>query len=526
MYERIGVSPAEKARRKSVYANRLWWGILFIGVAAGIVGLVLGAVAVAKQNNGFSTPSLRVNQLAIGQEVPFRRVAGISKRNGEPMSLTVSGSTQISGDLEISGALKMPIPVGTTLTTSKTVQGNYGLVRTYKWVVVKSTLTPNVTIPANQCGTLAYHVDAQRVLISEEPYYSMNGTITVTNGGEVATHNLYVTDTLEQNCGGGTGFLPIRGPFVVDLSAKPILEAGETYAYTYNIQFQGPIDPACSYRNFVNVTITNHAGWQPGNNNCPGPELCPFGPQAHEPLTFPVEPTIQEVHENVKITDIATSPLGFTCTQMPEGMISIPTDGVCSFNGFMADCMIFKNVCNVDGMCDMHYSVCDYIELMSVNETFPLVINSNTVCSDIYTNVCSSGCTLTIGYWKTHAGFHGNNADHVTPLLPVSLGCNVDVTSAIQSTNILQFNGLAGGARNGLNKLAAQLLAAKYNIANGASGSPVASDITQADSYLCSYGFNPGSWDSLNKGTQNAIKRLAGDLDKYNNGESGVAHCE
>ena len=33
----------------------------------------------------------------------------------------------------------------------------------------------------------------------------------------------------------------------------------------------------------------------------------------------------------------------------------------------------------------------------------------------------ANGCTRTIGYWKTHAGF-GPQADVVTPLLPILLG--------------------------------------------------------------------------------------------------------
>jgi hypothetical protein len=35
---------------------------------------------------------------------------------------------------------------------------------------------------------------------------------------------------------------------------------------------------------------------------------------------------------------------------------------------------------------------------------------------------CAGGCTLTIGYWKTHAGGVGHNADKVTALLPITLG--------------------------------------------------------------------------------------------------------
>jgi hypothetical protein len=76
-------------------------------------------------------------------------------------------------------------------------------------------------------------------------------------------------------------------------------------------------------------------------------------------------------------------------------------------------------------------------------------------------HVKSSYGTLTIGYWKTHAGFTGNNPDNVTKYLPIWLGKStgtksVQVTNASQAVSILQMNGTAS---NGINKLYAQLLA-------------------------------------------------------------------
>lgn len=527
-------------QKRILYKYPRWWiVILLLAVALGIIGLVLGAVSIHKQLTGFSTPSLTVNRLTVGETFPLAKKRTRVDGDDSTMALTVEGSTMIQGNLVLSGGtLKMDIPVGTTLTTSKTVSGYYHRINTYSWSVTKSGLQPNVTISSGQCAVVGYNVNGARHLETQMDEYGMTGTITVTNGGEVSTQNLHITDTLEQNCGGGAGFVPIAGPFLVDISIKPILAAGETHVYPYTIVVgPGPLSPSCSYRNFVNVTITNHAGWQPGNNNCPGPDLCSFGPQAREPLTFPSAPTVVEIHESAKITDFAECPLGFSCTNMPTGDVFIPdTEGVCEFNAGMFACTIYREICNTFVECDTWVTVSDFIRLMSVNETTPFVTESNMVSLDVYSGACQgTGCTLTIGYWKTHNGYRGHNADRVTPLLPIDLGCpsgqhppytkGVTVTNALQSTAILQFNGLLGGGKNGLNKLAAQLLAAKLNIANGATNS-IAGTISSADGYLCSYGFNAGSWNSLNKNVQQAINNVQGVLDNYNNGQAGTPHCE
>jgi hypothetical protein len=134
-------------------------------------------------------------------------------------------------------------------------------------------------------------------------------------------------------------------------------------------------------------------------------------------------------------------------------------------------------------------------------------------------------CTRTIGYWKNHAGF-GPQADVVTPLLPRWLGTSggaksVHVTTAALAVALLD---KSGDASNGINKLYAQLLAAKLNIANGASGSAVLQTITQADLFLATHA--AGDWNALSSAQRQQVLTWAATLDDYNNGKIGPAHCD
>jgi fibro-slime domain-containing protein len=135
-----------------------------------------------------------------------------------------------------------------------------------------------------------------------------------------------------------------------------------------------------------------------------------------------------------------------------------------------------------------------------------------------------TGCTLTIGYWKTHAGLGVQN-DMVTRLLPVWLGTSggsksIQVTSAGQAVSLL---GMSGDASNGINKLDAQLLAAKLNISSGASTSSVAATLGAADSFLATH--NAASWSKLSKTEKSSVVTWAATLDSFNQGVLGPGHC-
>ncbi|MEE9553434.1 MAG: SdrD B-like domain-containing protein [candidate division Zixibacteria bacterium] len=137
------------------------------------------------------------------------------------------------------------------------------------------------------------------------------------------------------------------------------------------------------------------------------------------------------------------------------------------------------------------------------------------------------GCSLTIGYWKTHAGF-GPQPDMVTALLPIWLGDaggtnSIQVTTAAIAVDILSQD-VYGDPSNGITKLYAQLLGAKLNIANGASGSAVNNTINNADEFIADHDWT--EWDGLSNNVQRMILRWHDKLDDYNNGDIGPGHCD
>ncbi len=130
--------------------------------------------------------------------------------------------------------------------------------------------------------------------------------------------------------------------------------------------------------------------------------------------------------------------------------------------------------------------------------------------------------TLTIGYWKTHAGF-GPQPDSVTHLLPQWLGTaggakSKEIVTAADAVAALTFY---GDASNPVNRLYAQLLGAKLNIADGVDGSAVASTIAAADAFLAQY----DNTSVLTKTQIQQVNAWQTTLDNYNNGLIGPGHC-
>jgi hypothetical protein len=138
------------------------------------------------------------------------------------------------------------------------------------------------------------------------------------------------------------------------------------------------------------------------------------------------------------------------------------------------------------------------------------------------------GCTRTIGYWKTHAGFGpGNQGDLVTALLPISLGTpggtkSLNVTTARMAVRVLSQN-YYGTADNGITKLYAQLLGVKLNIASGAGYDDVAAIIAAADIFLATHNWR--DWAGLSAADKTLVLFWHNRLDYYNNGFVGPIHC-
>jgi cysteine-rich repeat protein len=117
-------------------------------------------------------------------------------------------------------------------------------------------------------------------------------------------------------------------------------------------------------------------------------------------------------------------------------------------------------------------------------------------------------CTLTQGYWKNH--------ESAWPVSSLALG-NVTYTKA-EALSILG-QSVSG---NGLVSLAHQLIAAKLNVASGASNT-VVSEIAQADALIGNLEVPPVGMGYL---APSATSGLAQALDDYNTGKTGPGHCD
>ncbi len=139
----------------------------------------------------------------------------------------------------------------------------------------------------------------------------------------------------------------------------------------------------------------------------------------------------------------------------------------------------------------------------------------------------SQGCTRTIGYWKNHTGCR-RKADLVSPLLPIWLGeadgaKSLYVDDARMAVRVLKMR-TYGRPWNGTTKLSAQLLAAKLNIANGASGDAVEAVIAKADAFLADRSHK--AWRKMNWHQKRKVLRWKNKLNAYNNGRIGPGHCD
>ena len=123
------------------------------------------------------------------------------------------------------------------------------------------------------------------------------------------------------------------------------------------------------------------------------------------------------------------------------------------------------------------------------------------------------GCTFTQGYWKNHGGTK-KNIPNAWPVSSLTLG-TVSYTQA-QLIAILE----APPAGNGLISLAHQLIAAKLNVANGASPAPSA--IADADALIGGLVIPPVGSGFLAPATTSTLNDA---LTAFNEGTTGPGHC-
>ena len=387
-------------------------------------------------------------------------------------------------------------PSGTTLSASKTATGFSNKQTEYDWSLQKLANPTGVTISRGESVSVAYTITVERTKASETESYGVTGQICVTNGGEVTTENLKLVDQVQYKDRSGQ-YQDLSGASQVILPSQQLFP-GESACYSYEIRFSPAA--ATQYRNRARVTITNHSGHS-------GDE---FGPEPKVDFLLPSTPTTTtEMDTEAEVTDVLVCPSDFTC---------IPDDvGPWHFsqNGTVTVTLLIQND---NAPYQSTFTLTNTATLLE-SETNQERVSSATV--RITTDPGPSGCTRTIGYWKTHS-------EKITPLLPVWLGTgsgkSIRVTTAPQAVQILSMSSQYGSPSNGITKLYAQLLAAKLNMLNGADGADIASTLLSADEFLNQYDWR--NWKGLSPGQKQTVLDWKTTLDNYNNGLIGPGHCQ
>ena len=358
------------------------------------------------------------------------------------------------------------------------------LKRTYQWKIEKSVTPTSVTLNAGETATVAYSVTVTNTG-STDSDWAVGGNVTFSSDPSITIGGLQVFSTppglnVPQNPGTVTSCSP--SPFPVTLVS------GLVCGYLIGLPNANPGDAHA----IADVDVP------------------PGGRHVETPFDFS-NPTLNEVDECVNVTDTLKGALGTVCVgDSPKTFSYNMTVGPYG-----------------EDECGEH----------TIPNTASFVTNDTGATGSASANVnvtvvCTppSGCTRTIGYWKTHAGF-GPQADVVTPLLPVRLGTlggakSVNVTTAALAVQLLDRRGTnnVADSSNGINKLYAQLLGAKLNGASGANLSSVASVIAAADAFLATH--NSLDWAGLTDAQKSMVNDWMTTLDDYNNGRVGPEHCD
>ena len=353
--------------------------------------------------------------------------------------------------------------------------------RTYNWNIDKSADQSSLTLALNQSFLVNYSV-VVNVTGSTDSDWAVSGNISVYNPAPISALLNNVSDVVS-----GAGAASVN----CGVSFPYTLAAGGTLTCTYNAS----LPDASSRTNTATATLQNSPS---GTTDFSGSAAVDFS-----------NATMTEADKCITVNDTYAGLLGTVClNEAPR---------------------TFTYSRNVGP-----YSACgDYV----VDNTASFVTqDTGATGSDswrVNVHVPCGGCSLTIGYWKTHAGF-GPQADVVSPLLPQYLGTqlfgfpvgkSIKVDNTAEAVQFLSFYGSNNdfNASNGINKLYAQLLAAKLNIANGADGSILAPTISAADSFLTTN--DPLNWSGLSRAQKNQVLVWVTTLDYYNNGLIGPGHC-
>jgi hypothetical protein len=361
-----------------------------------------------------------------------------------------------------------------SLDVSKTAVTSFE--RKWSWTIDKSVDRSSLLLSTGQTAMVNYTVVVNAS--SKDQNYAVAGTITVHNPAPIAATINSVSDVVS-----GAGAADVTCP---DVSFPYELAADGTLTCSYT----KALDNANSTTNTATATLQNHAYAWDGSSTANG--STDFTGTAA--VTFSgTSPNI--IDECVTVSDSYAGVLGTVCASATNKPFSF------SYSRDIGP-----------------YATCgDY----TVENTAAFITNDTGATGQDNATVlvsvpCNTGCTLTLGYWKTHSKYGPARYDETW----AQIGEDTGFYSSGKSYYQVLWTAPQG---NAYYILAHQYIAAKLNILNGASATP---EVNAAISWAETQFFNLYSPSStLSKSVKNQATTYATLLNNYNNGVVGPGHC-
>jgi hypothetical protein len=356
--------------------------------------------------------------------------------------------------------------------------------RTYEWDIEKSSETTELTLQPQQTYDVDYEVTVDVVGFTDSDW-AVSGSIYVQNNHPSRSAIL-------------TGVADVVSPDIVADVDCPSLTIAPSATLTCT--YSADLPNADTRTNTATATQQNHDYDKDGNATASG--TTDYSGDATVDFALA---TMNEVDACVDVADLTFNlPLGEACVH--EAPKTFP----------------FTETIGPFEECGPHEfeNTAEFVT-QDLGETGQ---DSHLIEIDV---PCPEGCTLTLGYWKTHnETFHGGaskKADPTWDLLPGGLAENT-IFFLSEQTWFEVFWTSPGG--NVYYNLAHQYMAAVLNGLAGADTSEVDAAIAQATTLFETYTpAQVGAWRG-NQGERQLFISLANTLDDYNNGLIGPGHCD
>ncbi len=345
-----------------------------------------------------------------------------------------------------------PVQATGNVIITKTAVTSYD--RQYFWDVTKTGDADSLLLAPGEAYTVNYQAVASVDHVVESNF-QVAGTISIQNAGNVSYRITRVVDSLG---------VPVTCNVGLPFTLSPGFAISCTYSATLPAKADGT------------NTATVYA-WNP----IEGVEVVLGGASVGYAFGAPAS----EIDECVNVNDSMVGNLGVVCASESPRTFTYSHEFVGG-----AECTVTPVV-------------------NTVTETGQDTGNLHDQASwtVVVTTPCDQGCSLTIGYWKTHSIYGPAQYDDTWAGYQDAPFYGNGVTWY----QMIQMNPVGG---NPYIQLARQYIGAKLNQANGADVSAIASTLASAETWLSGYTYTA----TFTKAQKSAMVALASTLDQYNNG--------